>query len=189
MTINTITIYFLTLLLTLATVAVFFYRQKYTTQNVRIIEHILSGAFVTKLLNKLCGKSSRKRNFANLLVEIKDFFQFQEISIHAISENSITHVAGDKKQIKAKDHLEQNIPILQSIVKHDSYYRSIIGEENLQLYVVPVNGTSQKMILSAITTNQNKLTNIDLEIITKSIKRILEICDILNIKEPSSHPS
>jgi hypothetical protein len=166
----------------LSITAALFYRRKYNQQNMRLMDCVLSNNFMTKLLNEIAIQGNKQKKFSHLLENIKSFFRFQEVSLHEINLNKVTHVAGDSKQIEATEHLEKNLPIVHATIKGNSHYCSILDDKNAHIYVVPINGVSRQMIFAATTKQRDKLTTIDMEILTKGIKRILEICDSLENK-------
>jgi hypothetical protein len=168
----------LTTLTPISIIFCLYYRRKYHEQNIRIIDYALSDSFLIKLLSEISVQSTRDHNFDNLLKSVKKFFQFKEISIHSVNSNTVTHLAGDSKLIQATPHLEKNLPIVHSTIKHDLHYSSILEDKNSQLYVIPINGLETKMIFAAVG-KKNSLTKLDLEILTKGIKYLLEICDAL----------
>jgi hypothetical protein len=159
-----------------------FFKNKYHKQSLRLIDCVLANNFMTKLLNEIACQSSKKSNFANLLENIKTFFQFQEVSVHEINCNTVIHIAGDSEAIDATEHLEKNLSIVHATIKSNSHYCAILDDKNSHMYVIPINGLNTKMILAAKTNQENSLTKIDMEILTKGIKRILEICDALDRK-------
>jgi hypothetical protein len=180
---NPVSICVLTTLTIASLVYAVVYRKKYHEQNIRMLDCTLCSSFIIKLLNDISFQSSRIHNFDNLLKNTKKFFQFKEISIHAVNANSITHIAGDSKLIEVTSHLEHNLPIVQSTIKHNLHYSSVLEDRNSQLYVIPISGIQTKMVLSAVS-KKNSLTKLDLEILTKGVKYLIEICDALEQKLP-----
>ncbi len=171
----------LTILTVSSLVFAAFYRKKYHEQNIRILDCTLCNSFIIKLLSDISVQSCKTRNFDSLLNSAKSFFQFKEISVHLINANSISHLAGDSKLIEATSHLEKNLPIVHSTIKHNLHYSSVLEDKSSQLYVIPITGAQNKMILSAVS-KRNSLTKLDLEVLTKGLKYLLEICDSLEQK-------
>ena len=100
--------------------------------------------------------------------------------IYEINQNNITPLNGARVQLNIHEHLEKNLLKIRAIMKHSAYYSSIMDDKNTKVHLIPLSYHTHSMILCATELPEQSLLYTDLEIITKTVKHILEIAHILN---------
>lgn len=166
-----------------------FYKQKYEVQNVKLVQSALINGFVTRLLLQVAEKQKSHNTIPIIVKETKEFFQFKAVELYEIKSGELLALINERQSSEIRGFLSKNWDSVLNASKHDTYQSVNTNSQGGKLYVVPIKAINKSLLLCMQETNQYPILRADLEVITKTLKYILNLANTINSIRLHGQPS
>lgn len=156
------------------------YKRKYETQNIKLAHCTLIAGFVNRILLLVTEKQGTHNTLPILLKETREFFQFKAVELYEVKNSEIFSMSIERRNSEIRGMLASNWESVWNSLRHDTYHSITLDDRGSKLYIVPIKAPRFTMILCMQEDHQYPALKNDLEVLTRTLKYMVNIATTLN---------